>query len=93
MKAYGGGGRGIAPPVLTPALGGGEWLASHSCCFTLRDWIGDWVNPRASLDIVEKGNNLLPLPRVKPQFLGHPGHCPSLYLLNYPSSEKEAVIA
>jgi hypothetical protein len=48
--------------ILNLALGGGEWLASHPCCFTPgnRDsgthWIGSQAATRASLDSVEKRN-------------------------------------
>jgi hypothetical protein len=52
MKAYGG--------VLTSALFGGEWSTSRRCRFTPGErapgthWIGGWVDPRASLDDLEK---------------------------------------
>jgi hypothetical protein len=42
------------------ALVGGEWPASHHCCFTPREraptthWMGGWVGPGAGLDDVEK---------------------------------------
>jgi hypothetical protein len=55
MKAYRGSG-GIAPPIFTPALDGGEWSASRPGRFTPRErargthWIGDWVGPRAVPD-------------------------------------------
>jgi hypothetical protein len=50
---------------LTLALDGAEWSASYPCCFTLGDspgtqWIGGWVDPRASLDMVAKKNILVP---------------------------------
>jgi hypothetical protein len=69
MKIWGSGD--IAPPFLTLALDGGEWLAS-------RPWetapgthfIGGLVGPRAGLDIMEK--DLLPLPKIKPRFLSRP---------------------
>jgi hypothetical protein len=57
MKAYGSGG--IAPPFLTSALDGGEWLASRPGRFTAAErapvthWIGGRVGPRAGLDAVE----------------------------------------
>jgi hypothetical protein len=47
-------------PLLTLALDGGEWSASHSSHFTPRErvpgihWIGGWVDPRADLDTVVK---------------------------------------
>jgi hypothetical protein len=55
MKAYWGSGD-IVPRILTSALHGGEWSASHSGRFTPRErapdthWIGGWVGPRAGLD-------------------------------------------
>jgi hypothetical protein len=40
---------------LTLALVGGEWSASRPGCFTPgTHWIGSWVDPRASLDDMEK---------------------------------------
>jgi len=53
MKAYWGSG-------VTSALGGGEWSASCTGCFTPRErapdthWIGGWVGPRTSLDAFVK---------------------------------------
>jgi hypothetical protein len=45
MKTWGS--EGIAPPFLTSALDGGEWLASSPCRFTPgTHWIGD---PRAEI--------------------------------------------
>jgi hypothetical protein len=62
---------------LISALAGGEWSASRPGRFTSGEkdpgthWIGDWVNPRASPDDLEKrkflnllGLELLPLGRV-----------------------------
>jgi hypothetical protein len=51
MKMYGESG-GIGQSFLTSALDGGEWSASHTCHFTIREsapsthWIGGWVGPR-----------------------------------------------
>jgi hypothetical protein len=40
---------------LTLALVGGEWSASRPCRFTPgTHWIGGWVDPRATLNDVEK---------------------------------------
>jgi hypothetical protein len=45
---------------LTSALDGGEWSASCPGHFTSRErapgthWLGGWVGPRASLDMVSK---------------------------------------
>jgi hypothetical protein len=55
----GGGGGNIAPPLLTSALDGGEWLSSRPGRFTSGEiapgthWIGGWVGPRAGLDTVD----------------------------------------
>jgi hypothetical protein len=50
METYGGSG-GIAPPLLTSALDGGEKLASRPSLFTPgTHWIRGWVSPRADLD-------------------------------------------
>jgi hypothetical protein len=52
---------------LTSALDGGEWSASRPGRFTPREraprthWIGDWVDPRADLDLVSKRK--IPSPR------------------------------
>jgi hypothetical protein len=46
---------------LTSALAGGESSASRPGRFTPREtapgthWIGSWMDPRAGLDVVEKG--------------------------------------
>jgi hypothetical protein len=47
---------------LTSALLGGEWSTSPPPPHT--HWIGDWVGPRASLDVVEK-RKFLTLPGLK----------------------------
>jgi hypothetical protein len=58
MKIYEGSG-GIAPPFLTSALDGDEWLALRSGRFTPGEkapcihCIAGWVGPRTSLDAVE----------------------------------------
>jgi hypothetical protein len=59
MKAYGG--LDVQIHVfLTSALAGGEWSASRLSCFTPGErtpgvhWIGGWVDPRGSLDGMEK---------------------------------------
>jgi hypothetical protein len=82
--------------VLTSALVGGEWSASCPCRFTpggrapSTHWIGGWVDPRASLDDVEKvkfltlsGLELLPLRR--------PARNQSLYRLSYPGTYEKQV--
>jgi hypothetical protein len=62
---------GIVPPFLTLALYRGEWLASHPDhsipgergTSTYR--VGGWVDPRISLDAVQK-RKILPLLRIEP---------------------------
>jgi hypothetical protein len=52
---------------LTPAVDGGEWSASCPNNFTHRErapsthWIGDWVDPRAGLDMVMEGKMPVPV--------------------------------
>jgi hypothetical protein len=59
------------------ALAGGEWSASRPCRFTPEErapvthWIGGWVDPRASLDYVEK-RKLLPSQGSELVTLGRP---------------------
>jgi hypothetical protein len=63
----------IAPSFLTSTLYGGQWSASHPCCFTPKETaarthcIEGWVDPKASLDITEK--SLFPLPGIEPRLL------------------------
>jgi hypothetical protein len=74
---------------LTSALDGGEWSASHPGHLTPREtapdthWVGDWVGPRASLDMVLKRKTPSPHQDSNP-------NCPArgqlLYQLSYPSS-------
>jgi hypothetical protein len=89
MKAYGG----VHVQIhifLTLALAGGEWSASHLCCFTPGErapgthWLGGWVGPRAGLDDVEKRKFLL-LPGLELQTFGHPARSQLLYRLRSPS--------
>jgi hypothetical protein len=74
----------IAPPLLSPAINWGEWLASRHVRFSPvyrvpnTHWIRGWVDPRNGLDIVN--NKFFPLPRMKPRpcsplpyRLSHPG--------------------
>jgi hypothetical protein len=57
---------GIAVPLLSSALDGGEWSAPRICCFTLPSgerapgthWIGGWVGPRFGLDAVKTQGNV-----------------------------------
>jgi hypothetical protein len=48
-------------------------------------WIGGWVDPRASLDDVEK-RKFLTLPGLKLRPLSCPARSQSLYRLHYPGS-------
>jgi hypothetical protein len=48
-------------------------------------WIGDWVDPRAGLDDVEKRKFLI-LPGLELRPLGRPVRSQSLYRLRYPGS-------
>jgi hypothetical protein len=51
---------GIAPPLLTSALDGGEWSASRPSRFIpgeralSTNWMVGWVGPSVGLDAVEK---------------------------------------
>jgi hypothetical protein len=69
----------MAPSFLILALGGGEWSASCSSCFTPREaapnihWLGGSQGQSGCCG-VEK--NLIPLPGIEPQ--------PSIHL--YPSA-------
>jgi hypothetical protein len=60
--------------ILTAALVGGEWSASHPGRFTSRErarrthWIGGWVGPRAGLDDVER-RKFLTLPGLELRLL------------------------
>jgi hypothetical protein len=56
---------------LTSALNDGEWSASHSSHFNLREgalgthWIGGWVGPRAFLvAVAKKSPFIVPLPGI-----------------------------
>jgi hypothetical protein len=44
------------------------------------------VDPRASLDDVEKKKKFLTLPGLEPRLLGRPAHCQSLCRLRYPGA-------
>jgi hypothetical protein len=76
MKAYGGV-DGQIHFFLNSAPVGGEWSASCPGHFNPKEkapstqWIGGWVNPRASLDNVEN-RKFLPLPGLELQPLVTP---------------------
>jgi hypothetical protein len=89
MKAYGG--VDVYTHVfLTSTLVGGEWSASLPGRFTLGEtasgthWIGDWVDPTAGLEEIEKWK-FLTLPGLELRTLGRPARSQSLYRLRYPS--------
>jgi hypothetical protein len=93
MKVYGGVDVSIHI-FLTSALVGGEWSASRPSRFTptppgetapSTHWIGGWLDPRASLDDLEK-RKFLTLLRLELRLLSHPAHSQSLYWLRYPGS-------
>jgi hypothetical protein len=71
MKTYLGSG-GIAPRILTSALGGDEWSILWPGRFTSPpreeapggNWIGGWVGPRDVLNAEEK--NSQPPPGIEP---------------------------
>jgi hypothetical protein len=85
MKAYGG--VDVYTRIfLTSALVGGEWSASRPSRLTpATHWIGGWVDPRASLDDVEK-IKFLTVPGLELRLHGRPVRRQSLYQLGYPSS-------
>jgi hypothetical protein len=91
MKAYGGFDVGVHI-FLTSVPDGGEWSASRPSRFTPGErapnthWIGDWVDPRAGLDNMEK-RKFLTLLGLERQPLGHPAHTQLLYRLRYPGSQ------
>jgi hypothetical protein len=63
-------------PFLISALDGGEWITLLSDSFTLRKepgthQVGDWVGPRAGLDVSEKSKRFFLCRSSKP------GHGPS----------------
>jgi hypothetical protein len=55
-------------------------------------WIGGWVDPRASLDDLEK-RKYLTLSGLKLQPLSHPAQSQSLYQLCYPRSYESMCFA
>jgi hypothetical protein len=67
----------VDPHFLDLALAGGEWSVSRPGRFTPGErtpgthWIGGWVDPRASLDDVEK-RKFLTLPGLELRPLGRP---------------------
>jgi hypothetical protein len=90
MKAYGGVDVWI-DIFLISALAVAEWSASSPGRFNPGEiasgthWIRGWMDPRASLDDVEK-EQFLPLPGLELRPLGRPARSQSLYRLRYPGS-------
>jgi hypothetical protein len=76
---------------LISALVGGAWSASRPGRFIPGErspgthWIGDWVDPTAGLDDVDK-KKFLTLQGLELRILGRPARSQSLYLLHYPGS-------
>jgi hypothetical protein len=69
------------------SLTGGEWSASHPGSFTpVTHCMEGWVDPRTSLDEVEK-RKFLTLPGLELQPVGRPAPIQSLYRLLYPGSK------
>jgi hypothetical protein len=92
MKAYGGVDVQVYTHLfLTSALVVGKWSASCPSRFSPGErapdthWIGDWADPRAVLDDVEK-RKFLTLPGLELRTLGHAARSQSLYRLRYPGS-------
>jgi hypothetical protein len=90
MKTYGG--VDVYTHVfLTSALTGGEWSAPRPGRFTPGEratgthWIGVLVDPRASMDDIEKWK-FLTLQGTELRPLGRPARSQSLYQLRYPGS-------
>jgi hypothetical protein len=73
---------GIAPPLLTSALDGGEWSDSRPGRFTPGEWasgiqwIGSWMGTGAGLDAMEKRKTSCSCQELNP---GRPARTPSLY--------------
>jgi hypothetical protein len=73
---------------LTSALAGDERSASRPGRFTPgTHWIGDWVDPRADLDDVER-RTFLTLLGLELRPLRRPARSQSLYRLRYPGCIK-----
>jgi hypothetical protein len=87
MKAYGGVDAYI-DILLSCALVGGEWSASHPGHFipekraSVTHWIGGWVDPRTGLDNAEK--KILSLMGLELQLLNRPVRCQLLYRQSHP---------
>jgi hypothetical protein len=90
MKAYGGVDVKIHI-LLTSALVGGEWSASHPCRSTpgkrapVTHWIGAWMGPRTGVGDVGK-RTFLTLLGLELQPFGRPVRSQSQYRLRYPGS-------
>jgi hypothetical protein len=77
---------------LTSAVAGGEWSASRPGRFNPTErspgtcWIRGWVDPRASLDVLEE-RKFFTLPGLELRHLRRPARSQSLYRLRYPGSK------
>jgi hypothetical protein len=75
---------------------GGEWAASHSCCFIPKEtvshshWVGGWVDPRASLIVLEESH--LALPGMSPVSLDIQSVAQLQHLLSYSGSRFATVL-
>jgi hypothetical protein len=75
---------------MTSALVGGEWSDLRPGRFIPRErapgthWIGDWVGPRAGLDVEKR--KFLTLQGLELRPLGRPVRSQSLYRLRCPGS-------
>jgi hypothetical protein len=86
MKTYGGSGC-IIHVFSTSALVGGECSASRPGRLNpSTHWIGDWLDPRAGLDGVEK-KKFLTLPGLALRLLCRLARSQSLYRLSYRGSK------
>jgi hypothetical protein len=96
MKTYGGVDEKIHV-FSTSVLVAGEWLASRSGRFTSGErvprihGIGDWVDPRAGLDVVEK-RPFLTLLELDLLPLGRPARSQLLYRLRYLGSQSVPIV-
>jgi hypothetical protein len=71
---------------LFAALAGSEWSASRPGRFTPgTHWIGGWVDPRASLEGLEK-RKFFTLPGIELRTIGRTARSQSLCRLRYPGS-------
>jgi hypothetical protein len=70
--------------LLTSALVGGEWSASHKATH----WIVCWMGPKTGLDVVEM-RQFLTLPGLKLRFLGRAARNHADYAFLAPSVHRD----